>query len=332
MPSIIRIRNLVKETDANFISGVTFPIDHNDYVDNAKRIDISDLKNYILSGFTGGGTTGTTSGTSGINGVDGVDGIDGTSGISPCLTLTSNSIKIVIITGTTTTTTTTTTPAPTTTTTTTPAGTTTTTTTPGSTTTTSTTTPGSTTTTTTTSSTTTTTTTSTTTTTTTTPPPTTTTTTTLPMTQYCYTPTYTCDDTSHVPPGGTITWYDQYGAPVTESGYCNNGTDPVYTWSSSQPPIVAGLTSVPCGGTTTTTTTPAPTTTTTTTIAQVYYSLQKCSDSSNWETGPVNVGTYSSGQRVEGATSVFYQVVTSSSTTFGYSNISVTYTGQMGCP
>ena len=119
MPNIIRIRNLEKETN---LSGVTFPIDKQGYIENGKRIDISDLKEYILSGFTGGGNTGGTSGTSGHDGLDGIDGIDGTSGtsgLSPCLELISNTIRIVIISTTTTTAapTTTTTAAPTTTTT-----------------------------------------------------------------------------------------------------------------------------------------------------------------------------------------------------------------------
>ena len=105
MPNIIRIRNLVKEAD---LSGVTFPIDKQTYTENAKRIDISDLKDYILSGFTGGNSGG-TSGTSGVDGIDGQDGdtgTSGTSGQSPCLVLTSNSIRIIIIAATTTTTTT----------------------------------------------------------------------------------------------------------------------------------------------------------------------------------------------------------------------------------
>ena len=44
MPNIVRIRNLVKETN---LSGVTFPVDKQSYTDQAKRIDISDLKDYI---------------------------------------------------------------------------------------------------------------------------------------------------------------------------------------------------------------------------------------------------------------------------------------------
>lgn len=90
MPNIIRIRNLELETN---LSGITFPIDKDSYLSNAKRIDISDLKTYILSGFTG---------TS--------------SGSTPCTVLTSNSITISIIAGTTTTTTTTSSPTTTTTT------------------------------------------------------------------------------------------------------------------------------------------------------------------------------------------------------------------------
>jgi len=110
MPNIIRIRNLDNETD---IENIIIPVDKGSYTSTAKQINVIDLKNWILSGFTGGtGGSGGTSGTSGIN------GLDGTSGISPCLTLQSNYIIISIMSGTTTTTTSTTTLAPTTTTTT----------------------------------------------------------------------------------------------------------------------------------------------------------------------------------------------------------------------
>ena len=168
MPNIVRIRSLVKESNFSVISGVTFPVDHQNYDQNAKRLDMADLKKYILSGFTGGGGTNGTSGTDGQSGIPGIDGTDGTSGTdgdSPCIELISNSIRIVIVAATTTTTTT---PAATTTTTTTSATTTTTTT---ESTTTTTTTEATTTTTTTEATTTTTTTTEATTTTTTTPDP-----------------------------------------------------------------------------------------------------------------------------------------------------------------
>ena len=128
MPNIVRIRSLVKESNFSVISGVTFPVDHQNYDQNAKRLDMADLKKYILSGFTGGGGTNGTSGTDGQSGIPGIDGTDGTSGTdgdSPCIELISNSIRIVIVAATTTTTTT---PAATTTTTTTSATTTTTTT------------------------------------------------------------------------------------------------------------------------------------------------------------------------------------------------------------
>jgi len=90
MPNIIRIRNLEQELDLN---DVIFPVDHPSYTAVAKQISIDDLKTWILSGYTGGGTTGGTSGTSGV---DGIDGVDGTSGTSPCITLVSNTITISI--------------------------------------------------------------------------------------------------------------------------------------------------------------------------------------------------------------------------------------------
>ncbi len=212
MPNIIRIRNLVKEVD---LSGTTFAVDKQIYGENVKRVDIADLKEYILSGLTFE-VTGGTSGTSGVDGIDGIDGIDGSdgtsgsSGISPCITITSNTITIDIITTTTTTTaaiTTTTTTAATTTTTTTAATTTTTTTAATTTTTTTaatttTTTTAATTTTTTTAATTTTTTTEATTTTTTTTAATTTTTTTADPYNYYIIKTFGCPGC--VVAGGTL--------------------------------------------------------------------------------------------------------------------------------
>lgn len=102
-------------------------------------------------------------------------------------------------------------------------------------------------TTTTTSTSTSTTTSSTTTTTTTTISPTTTTTTTLALVEYCYTPLWNCEDNLHVPPGGTITYYDQFGDPHFSDGYCDDGTNPVFTFFSSSVPVTnAGLVPTTC--------------------------------------------------------------------------------------
>jgi len=87
MPNIIRIRKLVEETN---LDEIIFPVDKVTYLDDAHRIGIEDLKEYILSGYTGGSSTGGTNGTSGI------DGVDGTSGSSPCTEVISNVIKIVV--------------------------------------------------------------------------------------------------------------------------------------------------------------------------------------------------------------------------------------------
>lgn len=87
MPNIIRIRDLINETDLN---GVIIPIDKTGYTYNAQQINILDLKEFILSGFTGG-TGG--SGTSGTSGVDGLDGEDGT---TPCVSVNSNIITIIV--------------------------------------------------------------------------------------------------------------------------------------------------------------------------------------------------------------------------------------------
>lgn len=86
MPNIIRIRNLVQEFDLN---DIILPIDKNTYTENAKRISGQNLKEWILSGFTG------TSG--GSNGTSGTDGTSGSSGIG-CPTYLSNVIEIKIIT------------------------------------------------------------------------------------------------------------------------------------------------------------------------------------------------------------------------------------------
>jgi len=308
MPNIIRIRNLVKETN---LSGVTFPIDKQDYTENAKRIDIADLKEFILSGFTGGNTGG-TSGTSGVDGLDGIDGTSGTDGQSPCLELTSNTITIVIISGTTTTTTTvpittTTTVEPTTTTTTTSEPTTTTTTTSEPTTTTTTTTAESTTTTTSEPTTTTTTTYVGPETTTTTTAALTTTTTTICLTVSLRYSSSSAYDACLASPNnfsadsvtfGSITKLYIHGTNcvVTASnGWYSDGINVRY-WDSNT--LAAGVacntltTTTTTAGTTTTTTTATPTTTTTTTLdAYYYYSTTwygPCNDcnfieNSNWK-------------------------------------------------
>ena len=79
MPQIIRIRDLVNEPN---LSGVTFPIDKSEYFENARQVGIFDLKEFVLSGFTGNVLTGMTSGTSGVDGFDGDPGTSGTSGIN----------------------------------------------------------------------------------------------------------------------------------------------------------------------------------------------------------------------------------------------------------
>lgn len=78
MANVIRIRSLKLEKDLN---NILIPVDKDEYGTNAKKINILDLKSWILSGFTGGSNT-------------------------SCTGITSNVIK-VIVTGTTTTTTTT---------------------------------------------------------------------------------------------------------------------------------------------------------------------------------------------------------------------------------
>lgn len=91
MPNIIRIRNLEEEFN---LDDIIIPVDKDDYTEVGKQVSVSNLKDWILSGFTGG-TMG-SSGTSGLDGIDGIDGTNGTSGTSPCTVLQSNSITIIV--------------------------------------------------------------------------------------------------------------------------------------------------------------------------------------------------------------------------------------------
>lgn len=54
MANIIRIRNLLPETD---LSNIVIPVDKQSYLDNAKQVSISGLTAFVLSGFTGSTTT-----------------------------------------------------------------------------------------------------------------------------------------------------------------------------------------------------------------------------------------------------------------------------------
>jgi len=96
MPNIIRIRNLENETNIN--GGLIFPVDYSGdtinqgYTSNIKRIDLDQIKEYVLFDYTG--STSGTSGTSGTDGSSGLPGVNGTSGISPCHSYQSNIITI----------------------------------------------------------------------------------------------------------------------------------------------------------------------------------------------------------------------------------------------
>lgn len=69
------------------------------------------------------------------------------------------------------------------------------------------------------------------------------------------------------------------------------------------------------------------------TIIYNYYTAQSCQQTQTFETGPYPNGTYSSGDRVQGGSGLYY-VITNSQTDpyIGYSNISTTGTGARGCP
>lgn len=78
---------------------------------------------------------------------------------------------------------------------------------------------------------------------------------------------------------------------------------------------------------TTTETTPE----TTPSIQMVYYKLYRCDTAENYEVGPIEFGVYSTGNRVEGATNVYYTISGYQLSTYGYKNILVTNTFLNGC-
>lgn len=75
---------------------------------------------------------------------------------------------------------------------------------------------------------------------------TTSTTTTLALTKYCYEAIYQCDDVIHVPPGGSVTYYDEFGNPNTVTGLCDDGSGPIFTYFSSSPPVTSHMSPISC--------------------------------------------------------------------------------------
>jgi hypothetical protein len=68
-------------------------------------------------------------------------------------------------------------------------------------------------------------------------------------------------------------------------------------------------------------------------VVLYYYLLTKCVyNGTSYYTGPLPAGTFSSGNRVEGGTNIFYVVSGSGTTIPSGTHIDVTNTGQMGCP
>ena len=55
----------------------------------------------------------------------------------------------------------------------------------------------------------------------------------------------------------------------------------------------------------------------------------KCSDFSSWVSATYPDGTFNSGDRVEGSVGVYYVIT---GTTSAQSGLSITSTGQTGCP
>jgi hypothetical protein len=99
------------------------------------------------------------------------------------------------------------------------------------------------------------------------------------------------------------------------------------------------LTGLHCDGIATTTTTEAPvptttTTSTTTAAPEYYYTLYRCDTEAYYQIGPfASSSLFSTGMRVEGATSVYYVVTSVTTTNPAYTTITgATFTGYYGCP
>ena len=69
----------------------------------------------------------------------------------------------------------------------------------------------------------------------------------LPLTAYCYENLWSCDDGVHVPPGGSITVWDEYDVPYLTEGYCWDGiTANLVTVYSSRTPQTTGMGPITC--------------------------------------------------------------------------------------
>jgi hypothetical protein len=125
---------------------------------------------------------------------------------------------------------------------------------------------------------------------------------------------------------------------VVSAGVCtNNILLPIFTTTTTStttttttiPPTTTTTTT----STTSTTTTSSSTTTTSTTLAAFWYRLYRCDDSLTYYAGPFyGTPAYTAGMRVEGATGVFYQIVTTTFTNPGAVLAGITNTSLWGCP
>lgn len=127
---------------------------------------------------------------------------------------------------------------------------------------------------------------------------------------------------------------------VLSAGVCTNykllpiaTTTTTSTTTSTSTSTTTSTTSTTSSTTTSTSSSSSSTTTSTTTLAPWWYKLYRCDDGLFYYDGP-NYGTpaYTAGMRVEGATNVFYQVVTTTFINPGAVLAGITNTGFFGCP
>jgi hypothetical protein len=79
---------------------------------------------------------------------------------------------------------------------------------------------------------------------------------------------------------------------------------------------------------------PMVTTTTTTTLQPYWYVLYRCDDAQTYYVGPFTVvpDEFSTGERVEGATDIFYTITSTTNVEPESTITGITSTGEMGCP
>lgn len=123
-------------------------------------------------------------------------------------------------------------------------------------------------------------------------------------------------------PGGTPFETNVSLASFTAPGYTSTNAPLGTTEVTCVATVGCGQVSVSCS------------TTTTTTLQPYWYVLYRCDDTLTYYAGPFTVvpHEYSTGERVEGATEVFYTITSTTNTEPPSTITGITSTGQMGCP